>query len=116
MSEQILSESKQSHLILEDLTNKYEGVLKEQIKLLTQNQKLNQLKEDQENTFKDRIDEISKQYEKRINDVEKGLREKSKRVANLQGSGLIRILLKNDRFREEIKNKGGNIQNITLKI
>lgn len=115
MSQQILAESSESHTILADLTNKYEGVLKDQIKLLTENQRLSKLKEEEESSFKNRIDEISKQYEKRINDVEKSLKENMKRVSNLQGPGLIKILLKNERFREEIKKRGGNVENILMK-
>ena len=66
--------------------------------MLTENQALTRRKDEEELKFKTKVDGISGEYERKIEEIERSLKANMKKVADLQGPGLIRILLKNPRF------------------
>jgi DNA anti-recombination protein RmuC len=108
----VLTETSEANKILHSLTTKYEVTLQKQIELLTDNQKLMENKEQKEQAFSKRIDDVTGQYEVKISDLEATLKENVKKVTKMQGSGMLKMLMKNERFQEEVKKQGGDIARI----
>lgn len=95
LNQQVLSESSEANKILHNLTVKYEETLQKQIDLLTENQRLVEDKEKNEQLFNKKIDEITGQYEAKIAGLEGTLKDNVKKVNKMQGTGVLRALLKN---------------------
>lgn len=112
LNQQVLTESSEANKILHSLTIKYEETLQKQIELLTENQRLVEEKEKGESVFNKKIDEITSQYEAKISALEGTLKDNVKKVSKMQGSGVLKALLKNNRFLAEVKKLGGDIENI----
>ena len=95
LNQQVILESSEANKLLHSLTGKYEAALQRQIELLTANQHLAQAKEQTEQNFSKRIDEVTGQYESRISILESTLKENVKKVTKMQGSGMLQALMKN---------------------
>lgn len=62
LSQQVVLENAEANKLLHGLTGKYEATLQKQIELLTINQRLAQKKEETEQSFSKRIDDVTAQY------------------------------------------------------
>lgn len=58
------------------------------------------------------MDEVTSVYEEKIATLEANLKNNVKKVSRLQGSGIMNGLLRNDRFKEEVKKLGGDVEKI----
>ena len=99
MTEKVSQENSQRNAKLHELTVKYEGLLKNQISLLTTNKELNAKKENQDQIFNDNVEKMTQEYEGKIKEFEGKVKTNVKRIQEMSGTNIIKRLLKNEKFR-----------------
>ena len=99
MTEKVSQENSQRNAKLHELTVKYEGLLKNQISLLTTNKELSAKKENQDQIFNDNVEKMTQEYEGKIKEFEGKVKTNVKRIQEMSGTNIIKRLLKNEKFR-----------------
>ena len=109
MQTSITEESQRQNQELHGKTAEYEGMLKTQIQLLTKNKELTEVKEKKDENFNKNVEKLASDYEKQINAFEKRVKENVKKIQELSGGNVIKRLLKNERFKQAMKDRGCSI-------
>lgn len=109
MTQSVSEDTDQQNAKIHELTTEYEGLLKRQIQLLTANKQLSEKKEQKDNLFNEVVENLTAEYEGKIKEFETKVKTNVKRIQEMSGSNIIKKLLKNDRFKEEMKARDINI-------
>ena len=99
MNNKLVEESTQQNKELHDKTAEYEFILKHQIDLLSKNKEISAKKEHQDELFDQQVQKLSTEYEGQIGAFEKKVKANVKKIQDLSGGNVIKIYLKNDKFR-----------------
>ena len=112
MNTRIADENTKQNEALHALTGNYEGILKTQIELLTENKALSEKKEAQDNIFNENVEKLTKEYEGQIKQFEVKVKANVKKINEFQGGNVINRLIKNDRFRAAMQEKGVSLEGL----
>ena len=111
MNQKITEEHSNQNTLLHDMTVNYEAVLKKQIQLLNQNKAASEAKDQQEKQFNSGVEKLTLEYEAQIKTFEKNVKANVKRIQDLSNGGnMIARLLKNDRFRQVMQDRGCSLE------
>ena len=80
--------------------------------LLTENKSLSEQREEQEKNISEEAERLTKEYESKIVDYEKKVQKNVKRLQELGSVNIISRLLKNEKFRNALKERGCNVDGL----